>query len=83
MIVCFIFICGCGPSQKVKDMIRDEHAQLYVYVKKFKDPDQMKRPTQDQNERLIKANLKNSESRDKEFNGWVPSSTMEEFQDGK
>lgn len=79
LVAVFMLIClsGC-VSRSVKDNIRDKHAVLYVYTKRINNPDQNRRPTQQENEAVIKAMLKDIESLDRVLNNWKPTITIPE-----
>lgn len=71
-------VSGCDAPQEAKDLVRDKHAQLYVYVERLQSTDTSKRPTQEQTEQMIKALLKDMESLDKLLNNWKKDSSMKE-----
>lgn len=78
--LCFVFICSCDAPQQAKDIVRDKHAQFYVWMERVNNPDATKRPTQDQNEQMLRAVLKDYESLDKLLNNWKENTAMKEVQ---
>lgn len=69
-VLIFFCITGC-TRQEVKDIVRDKHALLYVFCKRFDNPDPAKRPTYEECESMLRATLKDYESFDKAFNNWT------------
>ena len=70
-------LSGCVPAE-AKAKVRNKHAELFSYVKRIDDPDPAKKPTQEQNEIIIRSIAKDFESFDRMFNNWKPSSIMGE-----
>lgn len=86
IIACLVLVtlCGCGASRSVRNLVRDKHVQMYVYVQRLNDPDQTKRPTPEQNVEMIKLTLKDMESLDRILNNWKENATLSTIDlDGK
>lgn len=80
-ILCLFVICllaGCDAPQDAKTLVKDKHAQLYVFVQRINDKDESKHPTPAQMADMLRASLKDMESLDKLLNDWKKSGTMSE-----
>jgi pectin methylesterase-like acyl-CoA thioesterase len=69
-----LVLTGCQSAQ-MKSMVREKHAQVYVFVERMNDPN--RRPTEADKDIFIKATLRDYESYDMIINNWRPSPVME------
>ncbi len=70
-------LTGC-ISREIRDEVRFKHAEMYVFVDRLNSNDQTRHPTQQQEEDMLRANLKDFESYDRILNGWNPTVILPE-----
>lgn len=78
LLVFIILLSGCDAPPAAKQIVRDKHAQMYVWVQRINSSDATKHPTPEQNAEMLRAVLKDMESLDKLINNWKKSPVMDE-----
>lgn len=75
-VLVFPFILVGCDKKEVKDLIRNKHAESYIFVQRVNNPDPSKRPSPQEMTAFINAAAKDYESMDIYINNWKPDPTM-------